>query len=176
MTSNTDLLFSIFGLLCLGVLVLGFAGGGIYLIIRHNRDRKKAQASLGWPSVSGTVVESRVAESVSTDSDGDRTTTYRPAVRYEYEVMGTQYTGDKMAVGIQSSSSNLRKAQETVARLPVGTLVKVFYNPENPADAVLEQKISGSAPLVVGIILLVVGICLGCPGGIALLANLFRFL
>jgi hypothetical protein len=40
----------------------------------------------------------------------------------------------------------------------------VFYDPNNPADAVLERKAGGSnVSLMIGVVFLVIGLCLGCP-------------
>jgi len=40
----------------------------------------------------------------------------------------------------------------------------VYYNPQNPAEAVLETRIAGKAELVLGIILIGVGLSILCLG------------
>jgi len=161
----------LFGYVCIGLFVLVFVGLGIFLILRSKRDKAKAAQSLNWPSAVGKVLESRMIESTSTDSDGDSSTTYRPHVQYEYEVMGTSYTGDKIKVGMVVSTSAVKKVQETLARYPVGSAVKVYYDPNNPADSVLEQKASSNLTLILGIIFLGVGLCMVLPIGIIALLN-----
>ena len=163
----------IFAIACFGVFALVFTIVGIIMIVRSRQDKNKLQQSLSWPSVDGTVLESRVITSPSTDDDGG-VDTYRPYVKYEYEVGGAKYTHDKMRLGMVFSTSKLKTSQEAVARYPVGRLVKVFINPANPADSVLEQKGSSGVALVVGIVLLVIGLCVGIPGTIALLISVFR--
>jgi len=153
---------------CFGLLFLIFLGVGVYLIIRYRRDRKKVVQSQNWPSVPGRVVESRIDENRSTDSEGEVSISYRPYVRYEYQVGGETFASDKLYIGLANYSSNRQNAQQTVSQYPVGAVVNVFYNPEDPRDVVLQQKTGGSAALVVGIILLVIGFCGLCGGTIFL--------
>ncbi|TDA67092.1 MAG: DUF3592 domain-containing protein [Chloroflexi bacterium] len=163
----------IIAIACFGVFALVFTVVGIIMIVRSRQDKNKLQQSLSWPSVDGTVLESRVITSPSTDDDGG-VDTYRPYVKYEYEVGGTKYTHDKMRLGMVFSTSKLKTSQEAVVRYPVGRAVKVFVNPANPADSVLEQKGSSTATLIIGIVLLVIGLCVGIPGAIGLLISVVR--
>jgi len=158
---------------CVAIFALVFIVVGIILIVRSRRDKDKAQQSLGWPSVDGKVLESRVVTSTSTDEDSTMEM-YKPYVKYEYQVGGVGYTNDKVKVGMAISSSNAKPAQEVVARHSVGSPVKVYFNPANPEDSVLEQKSSNKATLVIGIVFLVIGLCGGIPGMIALLVSVFN--
>jgi hypothetical protein len=171
METDSNLALQISGLICMGIFILIFLGGGGYMIYRSIQDRKKARASLTWPSVQGRVIESRVVESRSTDSDGDTTTTYRPYIKYEYQVIGTTFTSDKLAVGPAVSTSNYRKSEEKVNRMPVGSTVTVYYNPDDPTDAVLEQRSNAKLLLILGIIFAVIGLCFLCPAAIYLIYN-----
>jgi hypothetical protein len=174
MMTNTDLLMTVLGGFCFGGLFLILLVVGIILIIRFRRDRQKAVQSLNWPSVPGVVVESRIDENRSTDTEGDISITYRPYVRYEYQVGGETFSSDKLYIGLSNYSSNRQKAQQTTSQNPVGAAVNVYYNPENHGDAVLQQKTGGSAALVVGIILLVVGVCGLCGGSIFLATSIWN--
>jgi hypothetical protein len=175
MESTSNLAMLIGGLVCMGLFILAFLGGGAYLIYRSSQDKKKAKQSLNWPSTPGRVLESRVVESLSTDSDGDTSTTYKPYVKYEYSVIGATYTSDHIGIGPAVSSSNLRKAQDAVNRMPVGGTVTVFYNPDDPSDAVLEQRSNATVMLVVGIVLAAIGLCVLCPASIFLAVNWMNF-
>jgi hypothetical protein len=154
----------IIGLICLGGVFVLFAGLGVFLIIRYQRDKQKAEQSVNWPSVPGRVTVSRVKTHHSTDSDGDPSETYSAQVEYQYEVNGVAYTGDRLTIGMPLAISNLRKVQESVAQFPAGSQVMVYYNPQNPADATLQTKTGSKAGLVLGVIFLVVGILVGCMG------------
>jgi hypothetical protein len=161
---NTNLIFQLFGLFCGGIFILAFAGAGVFLLVKSFKDRKKAEASQGWPTTQGQIIAARISESTSTDSDGDRSTSYSPAVEYTYNVAGQEYKGNKVAFGFTQGYGRYAKAQAALARYPLGAQVTVFYDPANPADAVLERKAGGSTiSLVMGIIFILVSLCLGCP-------------
>jgi hypothetical protein len=161
---NTNLILQLFGLFCGGIFILAFAGAGVFLLVKSFKDRKKAETSQGWPATQGQIIAARISESTSTDSDGDRSTSYSPALEYTYNVAGQEYKGDKIAFGFTQGYGRYAKAQAALARYPLGAQVTLYYNPANPADAVLERKAGGSTiSLVLGIIFILISICLGCP-------------
>ncbi|MBU2611188.1 MAG: DUF3592 domain-containing protein [Chloroflexi bacterium] len=134
------------------------------MLIKSFKDRKKAEASQGWPTTQGRIIEARVSESTSTDSDGDERTSYSPKVEYTYNVAGQEYKGDKITFGFTQGYGRYAKAQAALASYPLGAQVNVYYDPANPADAVLERKAGGNTlAMVLGIILLAISLCLGCP-------------
>ena len=90
-----------------------------------------------YPSVVGAITHSEV--DAHHDSDG---TTYSVDVEYVYMVDDRQYEGDRYRYGQMGSSDN--NAHRIVASLPVGKEVPVYYNPADPADAVLKTGIEGS--------------------------------
>ena len=70
----------------------------------------------------------------------------------------------ELGFGFQQSYGNPSKAQAVLAAFPVGGQVTVYYDPNNPAEAVLERKAGGSIiTLVVGIIFVATSLCIGCP-------------
>lgn len=160
----------IIGVACIALFALVFTVVGIVLIVRSQQDKTKIKQSLNWPSVDGTVIESRVM--TTTDDEGSNL--YRPYIKYEYEAGGTKQTNDKFSMGMVYSASNIKKSEETVARYPVGRAVKVYVNPANPAESALEQKGSTTGTLVIGIVLVVVGICAGIPTLIGMLVSIFN--
>ncbi len=68
---------------------------------------------------------------------GDREVRNFADIRYEYAVNGKRFKGQRVSIG--EDLGNFRVA-ETLARYPVGKTVVVHYNPENPAEAVLENE------------------------------------
>lgn len=155
---------ALFGVVCLGALFLIFAGIGVWLILRYQQNKQKARQSVNWPTTSGRVIESRISEHESEDEDGHTTSTYAPVVRFEYQVEGVTYTSDRMGVGSNIAISNRKKVEQRIAGYPQGRLVRVYYNPQNPAEAVLETRLTSKAELVTGIILIVVGLSILCLG------------
>ena len=104
----------------------------IFLAIIYFMRRKMAAVSQ-WPSTMGTVVMSRIEQRSS--SEGGYTD--YPVVQYSYQVGGQAFQSLKLAPGPEVGGTGARKV---VARYPAGAQVMVFYNPQNPSEAVLERK------------------------------------
>jgi hypothetical protein len=81
----------------------------------------------------GAVTMSRIEQRSSSDSGY----TDYPVVQYSYQVGEQSYQGMKLAPGPEVGGTGARKIIE---RYPAGAQVMVFYNPQNPSDAVLERK------------------------------------
>lgn len=95
--------------------------------------RRKMAAVSQWPSTMGTVMASTIEQRSS--SEGGYTD--YPVVQYSYQVNGQPYQALKLAPGPEVGGTGARKV---VGRYPAGAQVMVFYNPQNPSDAVLERK------------------------------------
>ena len=124
-------------------LVVG--GGLIYGSIVNGR---KAQASLQWPSVPGTVLYSQLVRD-STSGSGD-VETFSPVITYTYIVNGQ---------GLQCSRVNFSgtKSKKQLATYPKGIPVQVYYDPQQPTTAVLEKGGSTKVMLFVGIAVIAFG-------------------
>lgn len=95
----------------------------------------KQRASSAFPSVDGTIVESTIVE--NRDADG---TTYTARLRYTYQVGGRDYTADRDRY--YTVSAGRGAARRMVEAHPVGSKVTVYYNPEDPSDALLRPGIA----------------------------------
>jgi Protein of unknown function (DUF3592) len=86
-----------------------------------------------WPQTRGVITKTEIAESRRPFDD-----TYEAIVYFSYTVRDTTYTGrDLIACEFRS------QAQELVRRHPpIGTTETVYYDPAQPAQAVLEQTIA----------------------------------
>ncbi|PWH16906.1 MAG: hypothetical protein DDG59_08690 [Anaerolineae bacterium] len=170
---NSDNFSTLFALLCGGGFVLVFGVLGIWLIITSRKQRQKAEASQNWPTVAAQIVLSEVRESSSLDEEGDIRRSYFPHVEYTYQVGEMTYRGDKLTFGAKRGYASPKKAQEQIARYPVGAQVRAYYNPENPQEAVLEQRAVGSNfMLIFGIIALLISLCILCALIGSLISNL----
>jgi len=144
------------GLIGVGVLitVVGYCLGH-YLgrpILDH------AKASNEWPFTPGKVLSSSVKHSTSRDHKTHRNKhSYSHHVEYEYSVpntkdMGkTKYTGQVVWFGDDYSSSSRSTHEAVVKRYPVGVVVAVFYDPDDPSLAVLEPGAKLSSYVLYGI-------------------------
>ena len=103
----------------------------IFLAIIIFTQRKMA-AVQGWSSAMGTVLASYLERRSSSDGS-----TNYPVVQYSYQVGGQMYQGAKIAPGMEVGGTGAGKG---VKRYPQGAQVMVFYDPNNPSDAVLEKK------------------------------------
>ncbi len=145
-----------------GILLLGLAWMGLFAFI-HFRAVAKAKASETWPTTSGQVLTSAVVEEESNDRDGSSTTWYNPAVTYSYNAG----TGTLQASRIRFANmrkGSRKKAEEIIARYPVGSTPVVRYNPEKPSEAVLETERPGPLYLVMaafGLLFVVFGLLWG---------------
>jgi hypothetical protein len=139
------------------IKLAAIAGGIIFIIIGIAQKRKAQKAAETWLAVPGVILSSGVNEHHSRNSKGHTTTTYRPYVSYQYEVMGQPYTGNQ--IGFGTAGYGHGKAMSIIAAYPQGAPVTVHYDPADPAKAVLETKdVGGGSFVIIGIIFLVVGV------------------
>ena len=106
-----------------------------------------------WTSTPCLILESEVIRMSSSDG-----TSYRPHVLFEYEVEGTTHQSDRylfLKFGTPSPDSH----RAFVARYPVGAEAECFYDPLDPASAVLDRGFSSEWILVLlGLGFLAVGV------------------
>ena len=122
---------------------------GIWAITLSIDHYRIIRTSISWPSVEGEVVLSQIREEIGGGPYGVYGTK-KPEIRYEYTVDGKKYSSRKIKFGRQPS-------HEIVSRYPTGQKIKVFYNPDNPNQAVL---ISGGslAGVYIGVILCIIAV------------------
>lgn len=117
------LLLTLFGLFWTAIVSVfdGFLGYGFINQLRAQN----------FPQVTGYITHS----AITTDHSG-HSTTYGADIRYHYEVNGQSFEGNRYRYA-EGSDSDSAPAGKAVARFSEGSEVSVFYNPQNPADAVL---------------------------------------
>ena len=116
---------------------------------------RTANQALHWPTVKGEVVVSNIVSG----STGGKSLHVRANVRYRYTVKEKDYiSGNIDSVGYAQAGIDINY----VKKYPKGKQVSIYYNPDNPAQAILEpQKIkkTGYSALLIGFIFLLIGIC-----------------
>lgn len=155
-----------------GCFVLIFGIIGAVMLVKYFKDKKKSEESQAWSATSGRITEAYVRESQSRDEDGFTTTTYYPEVRYLYQVMGTEYSGKRVAFG-GDVGGNRNKATERIAQYPVGKTVSVYYDPNDYEEAVLERRMGGKGMLIIGVVFTLIAVFSACVGGIIAIVGLF---
>ena len=99
----------------------------------------RAEAMLAWQELPATVVACDL--NLSRSSKGG--TSYRVSARYQYEVKGVRYTGDR--VSLHTGSDNIgsfhqRIYAELKRRMDRKEPAACWANPQNPGDAILIRK------------------------------------
>jgi hypothetical protein len=94
--------------------------------------------TLNWPSTLGTVdrlVVAPVSDPEDSRSPGER---FRPQVTYSYEVEGQSYTADRLSV-FDWIYRDRQRATQYISRFDIEQRgrVPVYYNPDDPGEAVL---------------------------------------
>jgi hypothetical protein len=131
---------------CLGTsfFLLIFMAVGIGLSIWGWTVLQDARASESWPTTSGEILSANVR--IDNDDDG---TSYFGDVSFRYVVNDSVYTSDNVSFG-QYGSSNRGRAEDIVAKYPVGSQVTVYYDANDPQTAALEPGVTWSSYLLLG--------------------------
>ncbi len=99
----------------------------------------RQRAARGWPATRGQVLMSDIqAQTRRSGLSGGRSTTYYATVIYQYRIGGADYRCNRISPGDELGFGNSDRAMARARRYPAGAEVQVFYNPVNPAEAVLE--------------------------------------
>ena len=96
---------------------------GLLLATQSMKAERSARASLGWPSVTGEIVNRN-----QTSTQGRK----KLRVDYTYAVDGVAYKGRRL-----SFAANKADYPDWAKRFAPGTRIPVYYDPGSPATAVL---------------------------------------
>jgi hypothetical protein len=113
-------LFAISILLGLGVASYGF------VVLQ------KQKTSFQWPTTSGTIVHSERVYEPSRDNSH-----YRADVTYSYQLNGARYMSHQISLWSADLDNYDEVNKVFVSNHQPGTAVDVYYDPKNPANAVL---------------------------------------
>lgn len=118
----------------IGAVVLLVAAGAV---IGAGYFYLKSRSTRNWPVVEAVITKFDTRRQRSPGDSGAPATI--ADVRYNYVVDGIEYHNDTISLS-QYGSSSASHAVKEARRYPAGSRVTVYYNPENPHDAVLEHK------------------------------------
>jgi hypothetical protein len=130
-------------------LLVGFACAvaGMFALVTLLKWREVRAVSRWFPTP-GKIVSSRVEAREVTSSGsgsgsrGSTETRSFPAIIFEYKVDGKKFRSSRY--GVQENVGNFA-VSETLARFPKGADVTVFYDPCDPAKAVIERTMPDGA-------------------------------
>jgi hypothetical protein len=121
--------------LLLPALFVGFGGLIGWEALRL---RREAKAAAQWPTAEATILRSGVSTSVTRDDEDHESEWSSFSVLYRFFVDGREFRSTRLYTGNKVWSGSARAAERSAAKYSVGTTVPVYYNPANPAVAVLE--------------------------------------
>ena len=95
-----------------------------------------------WPSAQGRIVTSKIRTVTTKLADGSPSRGNAPDIEYVFSVDGVEHRGKRIGIGeIKPDSPEVEAALE---RYEVGRTGPVYYNPEDPNEAVLERDAPAS--------------------------------
>ena len=104
------------------------------------------QASLArkWPVVPGTIKSSGLEQFMSAPSESTERSqlTFQSKVSFAYRFNGIDYVSEHASLGGKVSSTSRGLVERFARKYPNGAKVKVYVNPLNPSEAVLEPRAS----------------------------------
>ena len=125
---------------------------GVVLYVSQFRQGLRATASKRWPVSSGTVIASALEKSP------DGRWRYRAAVRYRYRVGSKEYESGRIFWGGNEGSQ--KHMASVIATYPQGSRLSVHYDPQNPAEAVIDpdQNIASRPLVLYGMAMIALGL------------------
>lgn len=123
--------------------VVGFSLFALFTLMMARAVRQQSREAKDWKETSGTIVSADIDtfEAPTTVDNIPRTViTNQANIVYGYEVGGNAYQSNRIAFGGKTQSTSKRLVGGALGRYKVGDRVTVYYDPANPAEAVLERK------------------------------------
>ncbi len=151
------------------MMVLMVVGGGAVLLslliallafISGARQIGKSRGCRNWPSTTGEICTSRVEDLF--EDPGESPRQYKPMISYKYQVGERVYHGSNISIG--GNPIGYRQPMEKiVSTYPVGASVRVYYNPDDLSESVLEKE-SYRAPraIILGVVFVLIAISIAC--------------
>lgn len=146
-------------LMVAGGLAFCLFGGGVSMLAV--RSMKRILATRSWPSVQGNVLSSYVEEHTWTKKGGAYDhSSFNLLISYEYFIGAKRFHSDQAATQTGRSYGTREVAESQAAKSQVGSEIKVYYDPVNPAESTLTNKFSFKPffGLLFGLTFLVLGV------------------
>lgn len=165
------------------VMFFALAVPGVLMVLFSIRVMRERRRVLGWKQTEGRVLSTAIQEEKRSTGrmgflwDIRRVTVFVPLVTYIYPVGNRDYQSTRLKMDWQGNWAVRSRAQaEAVLNAyPAGKAVTVFYDPANPAQAVLERDVSATdmlAPRWVGVAFLAAAAVILGLGANALIQNI----
>jgi hypothetical protein len=94
-----------------------------------------------WLIVTGQVLLSEIVKDDNFEIVESKTTAYSYKIKYEYEINGKIYYGNKISY-VKFTTTNKEYIDELLNKYRIGTKVSVYYNPKKITDCLLEINVN----------------------------------
>jgi hypothetical protein len=139
--------------------------GAVFGVVAFVRGRRLASASTRWSTVAGIVTNSGVIEEAIEDKSNDdksfirKIHRYQVDLRYAYQVDKRDFVGTSASWGWTAIYGLRELAEKAASQYRPGQPVTVYYDPEQPGNAVLEpdNRQGSLAPLIAAALCAVIG-------------------
>ena len=153
---NLKSLFIFFGVITLFM--------GIVTFVPWTLNLSKSMETKNWSTTGGVILTSEISSHQESERDSNghyrMVTYYSVNIVYQYIVNGFNYSCSRVSYSTFDSTSDHNEAQQLANKYSVGKNVTVYYNPNNPSEAVLETGSTNITYvfLILGVILTIAGI------------------
>jgi hypothetical protein len=122
---------------------MGFAAA--FMAYQAWSAQKQAWAARNWPQTEGIIISAQVKSARVRRRRGSgggyrMATQYKPQIIYRYLANGVTHESQRLYLGDTIGYSGTGPVEKILTHYPLGTLVTVYYNPDNPAEATLSPK------------------------------------
>ena len=144
-----------------GILVfLIFNGIGFLLLRQAVTARRMGKLAQKWPTTTATILDSSIDEEPGRNAMGSVNVDFRVNTLYEYTANGKVYQGSRVSFG--KPVFDYVTASNVNEQFAAGKQVPVWYDPENPQEAVLAPKTTvGMLSRIPGVFLMITGVVVG---------------
>lgn len=156
---------TIFAGAVLGIFGIVFLILGLYWLFPALKLVQTALSSSRWPSVEGRVASTTIHTEHYKDTEFSKSRDwrdrqnyeydyYRPVINYKYRVGNTHYTSNQRALGDPVQYPDMEEARNILKKFSADQPIKVYFDPKNPKNAVLEPGTLGPSMRKLGTSLL----------------------
>jgi hypothetical protein len=124
--------------------VVAISAFGLLIALFGLALQRQASLARKWPVVPGTIKSSGLEQFMSAPSESSERSqlTFQSKVSFAYRFNGIDYVSEHASLGGKVSSTSRGLMERYARKYPNGAKVKVYVNPLDPSDAVLEPRVS----------------------------------
>lgn len=112
-------------------------GGGVAVAFSTNPDLRRARQSTRWPSTLGTILDA----GFSLEELASYKQVFKAFVYYEYQVGGNTFRARRVRFGDNLVRFSVFGKNRLLNRYKTHSPVRVYYDPDNARQAVLEPGV-----------------------------------